>query len=207
MIVYLFVVIQIYSSSAVFFYLIVKLSLEKSDEPEKILQEHLFNHLWLLDSSWERATEGSERLESSVTKEFNEVSDSLTEDERKARIDIRYKNVAGKHIIIELKRYEMTYKYSIFNAAEQISKYRKALQKCLKTMAPDDTTPIETILIVGPKAFKEETPGQIEQTLQSVGARMVRYDQLIVNAERSYSDYLKANKEASKIRSIVDKLI
>ena len=33
MIVYLFVVIQIYSSSAVFFYLIVKLSLEKSDEP------------------------------------------------------------------------------------------------------------------------------------------------------------------------------
>ena len=34
MIVYLFVVIQIYSSSAVFFYLIVKLSLEKSDEPK-----------------------------------------------------------------------------------------------------------------------------------------------------------------------------
>lgn len=178
-----------------------------ANSKEKILQEHLFNHLWLLDSSWERATEGSERLESSVTKEFNEVSDSLTEDERKARIDIRYKNVAGKHIIIELKRYEMTYKYSIFNAAEQISKYRKALQKCLKTMAPDDATPIETILIVGPNAFKEETPDQIEQTLQSVGARMVRYDQLIINAERSYSDYLEANKEASKIRSIVNKLI
>ena len=178
-----------------------------ANSKEKILQEHLFNHLWLLDSSWERATEGSERLESSVTKEFKEVSDSLTEEERKARIDIRYKNVAGKHIIIELKRYEMTYKYSIFNAAEQISKYRKALQKCLKTMAPDDATPIETILIVGPNAFKEENPDQIEQTLQSVGARMVRYDQLIINAERSYSDYLEANKEASKIRSIVDKLI
>ena len=38
MIVYLFVVIQIYSSSAVFFYLIVKLSLEKSDEPKLIRQ-------------------------------------------------------------------------------------------------------------------------------------------------------------------------
>lgn len=174
---------------------------------EKILQEHLFNHLWLLDSSWERATEGSERLESSVTKEFNEVSESLTEEERKARIDIRYKNVAGKHIIIELKRYEMTYKYNIFNAAEQVDKYRNALQKCLKAIDPNDTTPIETILIVGPNAFKDVDSDQIERILQSVGARVVRYDQLIENAETSYSDYLEANKEASKIRSIVNKLI
>ena len=41
MIVYLFVVIQIYSSSAVFFYLIVKLSLEKSDEPYLLFASRL----------------------------------------------------------------------------------------------------------------------------------------------------------------------
>lgn len=178
-----------------------------ANSKEKILQEHLFNHLWLLDSSWERATEGSERLESSVTKEFNEVSESLTEEERKARIDIRYKNVAGKHIIIELKRYRMTYSYDVYDATKQIAKYRDALMKCLMAKEPKSTPHIETVLIVGPDAFDGTSPEQIEKSLESVGARMVRYDQLIANAERSYSDYLEANKEASKIRSIVDKLI
>lgn len=174
---------------------------------EKILQKHLFDHLWLLDSSWERATEESKRMESSVTKEFNKDSASLTDEERKARIDIRYKNVAGKHIIIELKRYRMTYSYDVYDATKQIAKYRDALMKCLMAMEPKSTPHIETILIVGPDAFDGTSPEQIEKSLKSVDARMVRYDQLIVNAERSYSDYLEANKEASKIRSIVDKLI
>ena len=178
-----------------------------ANSKEKILQKHLFNHLWLLDSSWERATEGSERLESSVTKEFNEVSESLTEEERKAGIDIRYMNVAGKHIIIELKRYRMTYSYDVYDATKQIAKYRDALMKCLRAMEPKSTPHIETLLIVGPDAFDGTSPEQIEKSLESVDARMVRYDQLIENAERSYSDYLEANKEASKIRSIVDKLI
>lgn len=178
-----------------------------ANSKEKILQEHLFNHLWLLDSSWERATEGSERLESSVTKEFKEVSDSLTEEERKARIDIRYKNVAGKHIIIELKRYKMTYEYDVHDATRQIEKYRDALRKCLKTVDPHKEYPIETILVVGPDAFKGKDPVQIEKALASYDARLITYDQLILNAENSYSDYMEANKQASKIRSIVDKLI
>lgn len=178
-----------------------------ANSKEKILQKHLFNHLWLLDSSWERATKGSKRLESSVTKEFEKVSNSLTEEERKARIDIRYMNVAGKHIIIELKRYKMTYEYDVHDATRQIEKYRDALRKCLKTVGPHKEYPIETILVVGPDAFKGKDPVQIEKALASYDARLITYDQLILNAENSYSDYMEANKQASKIRSIVDKLI
>ena len=177
------------------------------NKKEKILQKHLFNHLWLLDSSWERATELTGRMEQGVEKEFAEVTNKLSEEERKARIDIRYKNVAGKHIIIELKRYEMTYNYDIYDAMKQIEKYKKALSKCLEATEPNRKPHIETILIVGPNAFKGKDPTQIDKQLASVDARMVRYDQLIENAEKSYSNYLNANKEASRIRNIVEKLI
>ena len=101
----------------------------------------------------------------------------------------------------------MTYSYDVYDATKQIAKYRDALMKCLRAMEPKSTPHIETVLIVGPDAFDGTSPEQIEKSLESVDARMVRYDQLIENAERSYSDYLEANKEASKIRSIVDKLI
>ena len=73
------------------------------DVLEKIIQEHIYNHLWLLDPSWDRATE-TPTLEQSVTTTFEKISDKLSEEEKKGRLDIRYKKTSGKHVIIELKR-------------------------------------------------------------------------------------------------------
>ena len=73
------------------------------DVLEKIIQEHIYNHLWLLDPSWDRATE-TPTLEQSVTTTFEKISDRLSEEEKKGRLDIRYKKTSGKHVIIELKR-------------------------------------------------------------------------------------------------------
>ena len=42
-------------------------NLTKANEKENVLRNHLFDHLWLLDPSWERAT-GSERMEQSLHK-------------------------------------------------------------------------------------------------------------------------------------------
>ena len=53
---------------------------------------------------WERATKASEYREKTVQKAFQQEVDTLSEDEKKARIDIGYRTSAGKHIIIELKR-------------------------------------------------------------------------------------------------------
>lgn len=74
-----------------------------NDEKEKVLQRYLFEHLWLLDPSWERI-DGSPIMESRVNQEWDKIDAGLSEEEKKGRMDIKYRSSAGKHIIIELKR-------------------------------------------------------------------------------------------------------
>jgi len=174
-----------------------------NNERERVIQQHLFENLWLLDASWDRATNGSERLEQSITKEFKVISDKLTEDEKKGRIDIRYRTSAGKHIIIELKRYNATYKISPFQLAEQVDKYSTALKKCLQ--AQNDLNPyIESICVVGPTALDDIN--KANEVLRPVNGRIMTYDELISSALDSYKDYLARNKEVGKIRKMLDRL-
>ena len=72
------------------------------DDKEKVLQKYLFDHLWLLDPAWERATD-SAIMESRLIEE-GVITDDLTEKEKLGRVDIAYRTNAGKHIIVELKR-------------------------------------------------------------------------------------------------------
>lgn len=174
-----------------------------NNEKERVIQQYLFDNLWLLDASWDRATSGSERLEQSVTTEFDNISKKLTPDEQKGRIDIRYRTSAGKHIIIELKRYQTTYKFDQFDLAKQVDKYISALEKCL--LAIGNTNPyIEAICIVGPNALDDIS--KANDFLKPVRARIMTYDQLIEYALNSYNDYLERNKEVGKIRKLIDKL-
>lgn len=174
-----------------------------NNEKEKVIQKYLFDNLWLLDASWDRATSGSERLEQSVTKEFDKISQSLSDEERKGRIDIRYRTSAGKHIIIELKRYQATYKFDQFDLAKQVDKYISALGKCLSSIG--ETNPyIEAICIIGPNALDDIS--KANEVLKSVRARILTYDQLIEYALNSYKDYLERNKEVGKIRKLIEKL-
>jgi len=64
----------------------------KSDK-ERMVQQYLFDHLWLLDPSWERPTENI-RMEETFKKEFEKVR--LTKEEERARVDIRYKTALSK---------------------------------------------------------------------------------------------------------------
>lgn len=177
------------------------------NEKEKVLQGHIFDHLWLLNPSWERAAEGSERLEQSVLSEFDKVTKDLTEDEKKGRIDIRYKTSAGKHIIIELKRYEPGYSVNVFQLAEQVDKYQSALKKCLKDIGKENE-PIESICIVGKseKVLKNMSIQKANSQLAPNNARILFYDQLIEDALNSYKDYLDREKEVGKIKDLISKL-
>lgn len=177
------------------------------NEKEKVLQEHIFNHLWLLNPSWERAAEGSERLEQSVLKEFKIVTDGLSEEERKGRLDIRYKTSAGKHIIIELKRYEPGYSVDIFQLGAQVYKYQNALKKCLKSTGKENE-PIESICIVGKseKVLKDMSIQEANKNLSTNNARILFYDQLIEDALNSYKDYLDREKEVGKIKELISRL-
>lgn len=170
---------------------------------EKVIQQHLFDNLWLLNTSWERATHGSELIEQNIKKEFEGITSSLTSKEKKARFDIKYRTSSDKHIIIELKRYKTGYKVDTFTLGSQINKYISALKKCLQAVGKNNAH-IEAICVVGPNALED-----IEETnrhLHVQNSRAVTYDMLIDNAFISYSTYLENHRKVGKIRDIIDKL-
>lgn len=170
---------------------------------EKVLQEHLFDNLWLLNSSWERATSGTEYMEQNIHKAFQTITEKLTEEEKKARFDIRYRTSSNKHVIIELKRYKAGYSIDTFTLGAQINKYITALRKCLEN-AGQHNPHIEAICVIGPNALDD-----IEDTnkhLKVQNGIAVTYDTLIENAFTSYSTYLENNSKVGKLREIINKL-
>ena len=170
---------------------------------ERVLQEHIFKHLWLLNTSWERAST-DQKVEQAVSKEFSEIDAKLTPEEKAGRIDIRYRTAAGKHIIIELKKYSR--QVSVTELIEQIEKYRSALEKCLQKIYPDVEPIIEIICILGNKPNPNNREKANREMLKAVDARYITYDQLIRETRESYRDYIEAEKKISRIQEIIDNI-
>lgn len=169
---------------------------------ETVIRNFIFSHLWLLDPSWERAST-DERMEQSVTKEWNKIR--LTQEERRGRLDIRYRTAAGKHIIIELKKYDR--KVRTEDLAVQIRKYKAALEKCLAKTHPDTGTPsIEAICIVGSRPEPANKDEENRRMLATIGARYITYDQLIRQTRESYADYLDKSAHLSHIQQLVERI-
>ena len=168
---------------------------------EKILQELIYNHLWLLHPSLDRVTSGG-RIEETVTAEFKKISAKLSKKEKAGRIDIRYTTATGKHVIVELKKHDKS--ISAGELLDQLQKYRKTLQKCLSLRFPDEPTDLEVIAILGkpPRGDDKEN----RQILANIDARYVTYDQLILEAERSYANYLEKNKSIGEVKAILEGL-
>ena len=172
------------------------------NQREKIIQQYLFDHLWLLDSSWERPTE-NKVMEQSFKKEFEKVR--LTRTEQRARIDIKYKTAAGKHIIIELKKYSV--QIDIHVLAAQVAKYRNALKKCLRNVyMQKEPPPFEIICILGSAPTPANNLEENKQILSVYNARYVTYDNLIKDTLERYDSYIQKDKEAERIRNIIKSL-
>ncbi|UTT45419.1 BbrUII/HgiDII family restriction enzyme [Micrococcus luteus] len=183
-------------------------ALTGSDEKERVLQEHLFNHLWLLDPSWERVA-GSPRAEQAIQRiareEFGEVDDEGLD---KGRVDIRYRTTAGKHLVIELKRYSV--QTDIDTLVAQGGRYAEALHK-LEGMRPSEASNIEVIFILGTdpsvkvKSLKS-THEYINHQLELINGRIVLYDRLIHQAVEQYAEYLEASNVARDLEAILDSI-
>lgn len=172
---------------------------------ERVIQEHIYDNLWLLNPSWERAASGTERFEQSVKREFQDLNSKLTAKEKSGRVDIRYKTTAGKHIIIELKRYNATYSLDIYDLMRQVDNYTSGLKKCLKAIGKE-SEPIEAICIIGKNVIPKEMTFYEAQEKVKASCRLIQYDQLIEESLSAYSDYLEKEKEIGKIKSIIEKL-
>ncbi|MBL1438227.1 MAG: ATP-binding protein [Rhodobacteraceae bacterium] len=171
------------------------------DVKEKELQEYIFEHLWLIDPSWERAR-GTEHIETNVNKFLDENSEKLTDEERKGRIDIAYRTTSGKHIIIELKRGSVS--TPVDKLAAQVRKYRTGVKKIIE-QSEYKNWPIEIICLLGkppPEWEAPDGPSDVAETLKTVDARIVFYNQLIDNAQQTYSDYLDEHVKVDKLWGI-----
>ena len=110
------------------------------DAKERVLQEYIFDHLFLLDPGWERAT----RFENMERRMEKVLADGK-------RIDIqytKYRRVAAAHVVVELKRRSVT--VSKTDLENQVSSYIDALRDELSRSAQNNAAlPIEAVCIVG----------------------------------------------------------
>ena len=173
----------------------------KDNVLEKVIQNHLYEHLWLLDPSWDRATE-TPLMEQNVKTAFDKIDARLTKEERDGRFDIKYKMTSGKHVIIELKRAGR--KLDDFELQGQVDKYRNALRKLIQATGKNE--PIEVICIAGERLKQWETSEQEEESKRSLAAKNIRvvlYDELIEDAYRTYQAFLEKNKEAGRVYQLI----
>lgn len=188
--------------------------LTDANEKEAVLQKHLFDHLWLLDASWERAT-GSETMEENLRKIapglFAKEHDQL-DSEITGRIDVRYKTLGGRHVIVELKRYNL--KVDAKKLADQGAKYARALASILTQQQRTSEIPgIEVIFVLGKEPGDSDrveglqSPDKYYQNLfDSFNGSYRLYDALIHGAKSQYQEYLDASSQARKLDDLLDAL-
>lgn len=179
-------------------------SIIDEEAQERVLQQYLFNHLWLLDPAWERATD-SLVMESRLA-ELGVLTEDMTEKERLGRVDIAYRTNAGKHIIVELKKVER--KMKLLELQEQGQTYVDKLKKIL--LKQGDATPnIEVVFVLGKPVDEESTnPERLKSSMTAIapGSRIVHYDTLIRGAQEAYSAYIEKSKSLDKLEKIVDRI-
>ena len=179
---------------------VVRALMEQVDRnaKERVIQEYLFEHLWLLDPSWERAS-STPLMEARVGKEFAKISGKLTADEKRSRIDIKYRTTAGTHVIVELKRPSAS--TNTLSLLGQITRYTSALRKIIREL-DDEHSQIEMVCVLGhePSDWADaDSRIRSEEALSAYGARVVFYNQLIENAFKAYQSFLDRSEEAGRI--------
>lgn len=174
--------------------------LEKSNALEDVLQDHIYDNLWLIEPSWTKSDFINPVLEQSVKTEFNNVT-GLSNDEKKGRVDIRYRTSAGTHIIVELKRPSV--KIGPEKLLLQLRKYKNALSKCLKETKTDDNPNIRCVCIVG---SHYEDDDESDRLMLAANTKVLKYKQIIYYAEDRYQEYLEAHNKFGHIQSIIKKL-
>ncbi|MBS1895553.1 MAG: ATP-binding protein [Actinobacteria bacterium] len=182
--------------------------LTEENAKERVLQDHLYKNLWLLDPAWERAT-GSERMEQALHKVDPDLFPEKPDGSKiVGRYDIRYATLSGRHVIVELKRYEVKLEAPVL--AEQGVKYYQALKSVLEKKNQGDPD-IEVVFVLGspPGANDRGSLSKkryIEAQFANSNGRYVLYDELIENARNQYDEYLKAKDNSESLNDLLKTL-
>ncbi len=172
---------------------------------EKVIQQYIYERLWLLDPSWERTT-STPLLEQQVKTAFSAIDAKLTEEEKEGRFDIKYVTTSQIHVIIELKRADRV--MNSFDIGKQVTKYRNALKKCLEADGKGQE-PIEAICLIG-KSCTDWNDLTIEKDsrdgLEKQHIRIILYRELIEDTYRKYKAYLDKSEEAGRVTKLIQSI-
>ena len=170
---------------------------------EKTIQKFLFDHLWLLDPSWERAAK-TEVMERRVKNAFEIVFKSLSAEQNASRLDIKYTTTGNKHVIVELKRPGVS--QQTHELLKQIGKYRTAVIRILDKQDRGNE-PVEFVCLLNekPSDWKDYDGAEQEhsKSLEAINARVVLYDELINNAQKAYGDYVEKQENVSRLYRLI----
>ena len=178
------------------------LSMVEDSALEKVIQRYIYERLWLLEPSWERAV-ATPLLEQQVKTAFTKIDVSLTDEEKEGRFDIRYVTTSGTHVIIELKRADRS--INSFDIGKQVTKYRNALKKCLEADNKGEE-PIEVICLIGKPCNNWSDPTiekESREGLEKQHIRIVLYRELIEDTYRKYHVFLEKSKEAGRVSQLI----
>lgn len=167
---------------------------------EKVLQDHLFENLWLLDPGWERATD--RKKEERIASSFADIDAKLKPEERDARMDIRYKRTGGMNVIVELKRRSV--QVADYQIMEQVQKYKDVVQRHLDSIGSPEA--LEVVVVVGRELKGWDTSQNKTQSIQSLAQkniRVVQYDKLLADAQAGYREYLDAQHDLGRIQRLL----
>lgn len=170
---------------------------------EKVLQDHLFENLWLLDPGWERATD--RKKEERIASSFADIDATLKPEERDARMDIRYKRTGGMNVIVELKRRSV--QVADHQIMEQVQKYKDVVQRHLDSIGSPEA--LEVVVVVGRELKGWDTSRNKTQSIQSLAQkniRVVQYEKLLADAQAGYREYLDAQHDLGRIQRLLMEL-
>ncbi|AEV64276.1 BbrUII/HgiDII family restriction enzyme [Pseudomonas ogarae] len=176
-----------------------------TDALEKVAQEYLFDHLWLLDPTWGPVGE-SKVMEQTLTKELYTVVPDATSG---ARIDIAYRTSSGRHVIVELKKPDKR-SIDVDDLMKQGKKYKAAAAEYLR-LHPDigglngRIPPIDVVFVTS--EVPRTTYGDALEDLRKNDMQSFTYKGMIVNARRAYQEYLNASPKVSIIEDVISNII
>jgi hypothetical protein len=172
---------------------------------EKVLQQLLFENLWLLDTAWERATSSSFK-EKTVLSALNKDAE-LSDEERKGRIDIGYRQLGGTHVIVELKRADRVMETGALST--QCGKYFRAVRNALRGTETHHEPSIEIMIVVGKDLSDWKEPEDRRtsaESLRAIHARVRTYNQLLESAHQAYREFIESRQSTSALQRVMREL-
>jgi hypothetical protein len=182
---------------------VIKKFAEISHDPsalERVAQEYLFEHLWLLDPGWDRVT-GRAEMEKTLTKELKKANPDSTG----ARLDITYRASSGRHIVVELKKPTKT-SLNYIDLYQQVTKYKEAVEAYYSQKYPGKPLPVLDICLLLAKVPTGFDSAK-QRSLAEMSGRIITYDQLINDAKNAYQEYLSVKSTAGTLEGILSKLV